>query len=314
MEKAYHAISDEYLYVVDKSKKKLRALIAEKNCALIMVCHAWHGTGTFDVKSKIGGPFSTIWNPEALGHGANAGLVIAVNLLEPIKEQFSILSYADFYQLASVVAVEVTGDAEIPFYPGRQNKTESPKEGRSPDVTKGSSHLWDVFGHMGLGDKEIVALFGAHILGRCHKDRSSFEGAWTENPLRSDNSYFKELVASEREGLLQLPSDKALVEDPKFCPFVELYAQDEDAFFCDYVESHMQLSDLVVSAEHEAKEEDDALFASSYGLYHMRIKLPDNLDANGIKAELKDGVLKIRVSKLEGAKQKHQVQIEQDCL
>ncbi|MCO5588475.1 hypothetical protein L7F22_042432 [Adiantum nelumboides] len=265
MGKAYHAVNDEYLYAVDKSKKKLRALIAEKNCASIMVHHAWHGTGTFDVKSKIGGPFSTIWNPEALAHGANSGLVIAVNLLEPIKEQFSILSYADFYQLAGVVAVEVTGGAEIPFYPRRQNKTESPKE----------------------------ALFGAHTLGRCHKDRSGFEGAWTENPLRFDNSYFKELVASEREGLLQLPSNKALVEDPKFCPFVELYAQDEDAFFCDYVESHMQLSDLVVSAEHEAKEDDDALFASSYGLYHMRIKLPDNLDANGVKAELKDGVLKI---------------------
>lgn len=28
----------------------------------------------------------------------------------------------------------------------------------------GPSHLRDVFGHMGLGDKEIVALSGAHTL------------------------------------------------------------------------------------------------------------------------------------------------------
>jgi L-ascorbate peroxidase len=34
-----------------------------------------------------------------LAHGANAGLDIAVRLLEPIKEEFPILSYADFYQV-----------------------------------------------------------------------------------------------------------------------------------------------------------------------------------------------------------------------
>ncbi|KAK7836578.1 l-ascorbate peroxidase [Quercus suber] len=33
----------------------------------------------------------------ALNHGANNGLDIAVRLLEPIKEQFPTLSYANFY-------------------------------------------------------------------------------------------------------------------------------------------------------------------------------------------------------------------------
>ncbi|ONM34122.1 L-ascorbate peroxidase 2 cytosolic [Zea mays] len=41
---------------------------------------------------------------------------------------------------------------------------------------------------MGLSDQDIVALFGGHTLGRCHKDRSGFEGAWTSNPLIFDNS------------------------------------------------------------------------------------------------------------------------------
>ena len=34
-----------------------------------------------------------------LAHNANNGLDIAVRLLEPIKEGFPILSYADFYQV-----------------------------------------------------------------------------------------------------------------------------------------------------------------------------------------------------------------------
>ncbi|KAH0661364.1 hypothetical protein KY284_026295 [Solanum tuberosum] len=97
---------------------------------------------------------------------------------------------------------------------------------------------------MGLSDKDIVALFGAHTLGRCHKERSGFEGPWTASPLIFDNSYFTELLSGEKEGLLQLPSDKALFCDSAFRPLVEKYAADEDAFFADYAKAHLTLSEL----------------------------------------------------------------------
>ncbi|KAK1562997.1 hypothetical protein Q3G72_020547 [Acer saccharum] len=54
----------------------------------------------------------------------------------------------------------------------------------------------------------------------------------------------RELLSGEKEGLIQLPSDKALLEDPVFRPLVENYAADEDAFFADYAESHLKLSEL----------------------------------------------------------------------
>ncbi|KAL6598712.1 hypothetical protein ACP70R_046110 [Stipagrostis hirtigluma subsp. patula] len=245
MGKSYPAVSEEYLKAVDKAKRKLRGLIAEKNCAPLMLRLAWHSAGTFDVATKTGGPFGTMKNPAEQAHGANAGLDIAVRLLEPIKEQFPTLSYADFYQLAGVVAVEVTGGPDVPFHPGREDKPEPPPEGRLPDATQGSDHLRQVFAtQMGLSDQDIVALSGGHTLGRCHKDRSGFEGAWTSNPLIFDNSYFKELLSGEKEGLLQLPSDKALLSDPAFRPLVEKYAADEDAFFADYAEAHLKLSEL----------------------------------------------------------------------
>ncbi|XP_073050657.1 L-ascorbate peroxidase, cytosolic-like [Primulina eburnea] len=245
MVKNYPTVSEEYLKAVEKAKKKLRGFIAEKNCAPLMLRLGWHSAGTYDQCSKTGGPFGTMRFKVEQGHTANNGIDIAVRLLEPIKEQFPILSYADFYQLAGVVAVEITGGPEVPFHPGRPDKLEAPKEGRLPDATKGSDHLRDVFvKQMGLSDQDIVALSGGHTLGRCHKERSGFEGPWTANPLIFDNSYFKELLSGDKEGLLQLPSDKALLTDPVFRPLVEKYAADEDAFFEDYAESHLKLSEL----------------------------------------------------------------------
>ncbi|XP_038900655.1 L-ascorbate peroxidase, cytosolic-like [Benincasa hispida] len=244
MGKSYPTVSDEYQKAVAKARRKIRALVAEKHCSPIMLRLAWHSAGTFDVKTKTGGPFGTMKNAAELAHGANKGLDIAVNLLEPIKEQVPILSYGDFYQLAGVVAVEVTGGPEIPFHPGREDKPEPPPEGRLPDAVKGCDHLRDVFYTMGLSDQDIVALSGAHTLGKAHKDRSGFEGPWTTNHLVFDNSYFKELLSPNTPGLLKLPSDEALLSDPVFRPLVEKYAADEDAFLADYAEAHLKLSEL----------------------------------------------------------------------
>jgi L-ascorbate peroxidase len=245
MTKKYPQVSDEYAHAVEKARRKLRGLIAEKSCAPIAVRIAWHDAGTYDKETKTGGPFGTIRTPEMLAHVANTGLEVAVKLLQPVKDQFPILSYADFYQLAGVVGVEVTGGPSIPFHPGRKDAPIPPEEGRLPNPTLGVPHLRHVFkAQMGLDDKDIVALSGAHTLGRCHRERSGVEGAWTLNPLQFDNSYFTELLGGEREGLIQLPSDKALLDDPITRELVELYAADQEKFFTDYAVSHVKLSEL----------------------------------------------------------------------
>lgn len=237
-------VDAEYLKEIEKARRDLRALISTRNCAPLMLRLAWHDAGTYDVKTNTGGPNGSIRTEKELNHAANKGLKTAVDFCEEVKAKHPKISYADLYQLAGVVAVEVTGGPTIHFIPGRKDSLESPEEGRLPDAKQGAAHLREVFYRMGLGDKDIVALSGGHTLGKAHKDRSNFEGQWTKDPLKFDNSYFVELLKGESKGLLKLPTDKALVEDINFRKFVELYAKDEDAFFRDYATSHKKLSEL----------------------------------------------------------------------
>ncbi|XP_020875263.1 L-ascorbate peroxidase 5, peroxisomal isoform X1 [Arabidopsis lyrata subsp. lyrata] len=271
-------VDAEYLKEIEKTRRDLRALISSRNCAPIMLRLAWHDAGTYDAKKKTGGPNGSIRFKEELTRPHNKGLEKAVafcsefmikpflrcyyssgpdnkRLLFPLMSKFWFLiseevkakhprvSYADLYQLAGVVAVEVTGGPAIPFTPGRKD-ADSPDDGELPNPNEGASHLRTLFSRMGLSDRDIVALSGGHTLGRAHKERSDFEGPWTQDPLKFDNSYFVELLKGETPGLLQLKTDKALLDDLKFHPFVKLYAKDEDMFFKAYAISHKKLSEL----------------------------------------------------------------------
>ncbi|KAL5559973.1 hypothetical protein UlMin_036184 [Ulmus minor] len=136
-------------------------------------------------------------------------------------------------------------------------------------LVAGAPDLRDIFYRMGLSDKDIVALSGAHTLGRAHPERSGFDGPWTVEPLKFDNSYFVELLKGVSEPLLKLPTDNALLDDPKFHPYVELYAKDEDAFFKDYAESHKKLSELgFIPSSSNSKVNDGTILAqSAVGVY-----------------------------------------------
>ena len=256
-------VDTEYLKEIDKARRELRAFIANKNCAPIMLRLAWHDAGTYDVNTKTGGPNGSIRNAEEYSHGSNNGLKIAIDFCDEIKSKHPRITYADLYQLAGVVAVEITGGPTVDFVPGRKDSKISPKEGRLPNATKGAPHLREIFYRMGLSDKDIVALSGGHTLGRAHADRSGFEGPWTREPLKFDNSYFVELLKGESEGLLKLPTDIALLDDPVFRPYVELYAKDEDAFFNDYALSHKKLSELGFTPSSKKVTNDGVVLAQS---------------------------------------------------
>ncbi len=135
-----------------------------------------------------------------------------------------------------------------------------PPNGRLPDASKGADHLRAIFGRMGFTDQEIVALSGAHALGRCHVTRSGYDGPWTYTPTRFSNQYFVLLTKLQWaprtwEGPLQyenvpdgdlmmLPTDMVLVQDAAFCPWVEVYAADKGRFFHDFAAAFSKLLHL----------------------------------------------------------------------
>lgn len=191
---------------------------------------------------------------------ANAGLTIVHDMLHQVKKHHPEISIADLWTFAGAQAIELMGGPKIPHKFGRTDDPDGrrcPAHGRLPDATQGAAHLREVFGRMGFDDREIVALSGAHTVGRCHRVRSGFDGPWTHNPLRFDNAYFRNLVnlkwvPRQWDGPLQytdtatgklmmLPTDMALVEDPKFRVFVEQYAKDQELFFQDFAKVFAKL-------------------------------------------------------------------------
>eukprot|EP00965_Chrysotila_dentata_P048374 1604626-Pleurochrysis_carterae.AAC.1 len=58
------------------------------------------------------------------------------------------------------------------------------------DAHDTADDLRDAFYRMGFNDQEMVALAGAHTVGRCHPHFSGFNGPWTLTPLTFANTYF----------------------------------------------------------------------------------------------------------------------------
>ena len=48
--------------------------------------------------------------------------------------------------------------------------------------------------YFSFNDQEIVALAGAHALGRCHTNRSGFDGPWTFSPTMFTNAFYTLLM------------------------------------------------------------------------------------------------------------------------
>ncbi len=168
------------------------------------------------------------------------------------------------------------GGPVIPWRPGRKDVDEKNvrplPDGRLPGANLGSpvptnSHIRDIFGRMGFSDREIVALLGAHAVGRCHPEASGFWGPWTNAETTFSNEYYRLLLQekwtpkkthngkpwtgpaqyeAQNGQLMMLPADLWLLEDKEFRKYVDQYAKDEKVFFADFAAAFSRLLELGV--------------------------------------------------------------------
>lgn len=199
-----------------------------------------------------------------------------------MKKAFPDISFADLWSFAGTVAIEEMGGPKIAWRPGRKDVAESAKykvnpDGLLPDADgrdkkeRPGDHLRDIFYRMGFNDREIVALSGAHSLGRCHVDRSGYWGPWTFAPTTFSNEYYRLLLEEkwtpktthmgkpwtgplqyeDKTGsLMMLPTDLALIQDAKFRPVVEEYAKNEKKFMDDFAKAWIKLQENGVRKFH----------------------------------------------------------------
>jgi L-ascorbate peroxidase len=237
--------ADEHVSQLKGAKAAIASLIAEKDCNPIMVRLAWHDSGTYDQNNANAGAWpsgngavGTIRFDKEITAGPNAGLDKALGYLKPVKAVFPLVSWADLIQMGSAVAIEVAGGPKIDMIYGREDAAATPDHSEAPfglpdalppfggpdAVAKDpAAHLRFVFNkYDNMSDKDIVALSGAHTLGRAFKDRSGtvdngytsptkytsalggMKGgkSWTKQYLTFDNSYFQMEGSEDSVGVL----------------------------------------------------------------------------------------------------------------
>jgi len=212
--------------------------------APLLIRLAWHSSGTFCKADGTGGSNGATMRYKVEAEDPeNVGLGKARELLAPIQEKHPWLSYADLWILAAYVALEHTGVPRIEFTGGRRDATEKEAvaPGRLPGAERGitdgfkldsegrmegwenlATHIREVFGRMGLSDRDTVALIcGGHVYGRCHPDSSGYAGAWVENPTLFSNEYAADLIGDKWiavEHDTKMPDGGAVPEEVRPAP------------------------------------------------------------------------------------------------
>jgi L-ascorbate peroxidase len=241
---------------------------------------AFHDAADYNKWSATGGADGRFYNqPEAWyaqSRSVNAGLVCPQKLMGFFNE--TSLSPGDAIQICAMVSVELAGGPtfeDFGFEPGRVLATGVSQDGGLPGALGNNKSLRDYFYRAGMDDIDIVALSGAHTLGRGVAP-GGFSGAFTLTPDIFSNDYFQNLIAyenvtdygcnyfapgstpesrantgchptnqdNENGGIMQLPTDRALLLDEGLCQYVVTFANDEDAFFEQFVKSMKKMSEL----------------------------------------------------------------------
>lgn len=85
----------------------------------------------------------------------------------------------------------------LPFRYGRVDSASCNDTGALPGADFTWHKIFGLFGgRMGMSIKEVVAILGAHSVGRCEFANSGFDGGWTASQSSFSNTYYKTFATS----------------------------------------------------------------------------------------------------------------------
>ena len=87
-------VDKEYLAAVEGIKKDVEALLEQTKCVPLFLRLAFHDAMTYDCNTKTGGANGSIRVERELDHAGNENLSTALELLEPVKTKYAIVTYA----------------------------------------------------------------------------------------------------------------------------------------------------------------------------------------------------------------------------
>ena len=154
-------------------------------------------------------------NPDNNGLG---GIFRELNELYDDELSNSRMSRADFYALAAVVAIRDASEEqdcmriglepnctkpvpEMRILYGRKDCATSPNSTMDfgfPDAHGDLEHVMEIFRDgMGMTERQVVALIGAHTMGMTSPQNSGFQGPWAPPTDTFDFSFFRTLNAAD---------------------------------------------------------------------------------------------------------------------
>ena len=129
---------------------------------------------------------------------SNAGLQDGLTFLAETKAKLNFfISNADLFVLAAISAVEAAGGPVIPYSYGRTDGECSCEKDFFPDPESDAATTTDelnssILDRLGLSERDITALLGAHTLGKTEEKFSGYKGGWIPPDQRStfDNLFY----------------------------------------------------------------------------------------------------------------------------
>lgn len=213
---------------------------------------AFHDAGTFIKANNTGGANGSV--RFELNSIANTGLAPGVQFLQRVQRELTaqgiVVSWADLMHLGGAAGVAFAGGPNIAasIAMGRKDAAVADPglDTTLPRPDHDAPTQRKLFADKGLTTQDLVALSGAHSIGRSRVTPPI--GPMTRNARQFGNHYFVELM----NGGGAFFSDKSLLEDPETALWVGKYAANNALFFRDFTAAYLKLGNT--SAQFRAKK------------------------------------------------------------